>query len=486
MRLLHLAWPHLPLRLERAARPNTPELVVIGGKPWEAGTVLDCSPAARQQGIRPGMPLGKAHPLAPEALFLVPDLVAYRAAAEAALDALSAFAPFVEGSTAPADPEFGRFFLGIEGLDRLWGDEPRLVGRIAAAVAPLLPGSPRAGIGGSRFASGVAAVVAREQLPATDIPWHAVPPGGEEVEAAFLAPLPVTLLPAERAALERLRLFGLRRIGDLARLPRSAVVARFGGEGGFLHDLANGRDGRPIVPYRPPERLRAHAELDPPVELLEPLRFVLHRLADLLCTQLGARGTGATSVRLELALEGGGAAPAFVVEQPLPGPTASPEAIERLLTSRLETAPPSRPVMRMTLELDGVRSVTGPQLGLFAPQTAREGRLDWQLADLAIRFGGDRILWTGIPDPDARLPEERVTWIAAAGPPAAGSSADVPAAAALIRGQAGGPPAHRAPAGGSRVAGKPADRSHPDSVPAVEPWGRTGMASGYAPGRGRG
>jgi hypothetical protein len=436
------------------------------------------------------MPLGRAHPLAPEALFLVPDLAVYRAAAEAALEALSAFAPFVEGATDPADPGFGRFFLGIEGLGRLWGDEPVLVGRIAAALAQLLPGSPRAGIGGSRFTSRVAAVVAREHLPATDVAWHAVPPGGEEVEAAFLAPLPVTLFPAEPATLERLRLFGLRRIGDLARLPRSAVVARFGGEGGFLHDLANGRDGRPIVPYRPPERLRAHAELDPPVELLEPLRFVLHRLADLLCTQLEARGTGATSVRLELALEGrgeaapghggpapghgtsggnaagkpasGAAAPGHVVEQPLPGPTASPEAIERLLVSRLETAPPSRPVTLMTLELGGVRSVTGRQLGLFAPQTAREGRLDWQLADLAIRFGGDRILRASIPDPDARLPEERITWIAAASP---------------VTG---------VPAGVPVVARRPAARSPADSVPAVEPWGRTGVASGYAPGRGRG
>jgi nucleotidyltransferase/DNA polymerase involved in DNA repair len=414
MRLLFLAWPHLPLRIERkpgSEHPASGELVVLGGRPWDAGTVLDCTPAARARGVRRGMSLGAAHKLVPEAVFLVPDPLAYRAAAEAALDALAAFTPFVEGEVDPTSAAFGQAFLGIEGLERLWGSEPALLDRIVRALAPILPGPPRAGIGGSRFAAQVAAVMAREQLAARGVgAWFAVPLGGPEGEAVFLAPLPITLLPAGPETQERLRVFGLRRIGELARLARSAVVARFGAEGGFLHDLANGRDGRPLVPRRPPERVRAGVELEPPVVLIEPLRFVLHRLAGALCEQLAARGAGAAVASLELALEGG---EKLTVRQPLPAPTSQPEPIERLLLSRLELEPPPRPVAGMTLELERIGPAVAHQLGLFVPQSARAARLEWQVADLLARFGEGRILRAGLRDPDARLVEERIDWLPA-------------------------------------------------------------------------
>ena len=412
MRLLHLGWPHLPLRLERAARP-LPEPVVLGGHPWDPGRVLDCSPAARRHGIRRGMTLAAAHALAPDAAFLVPDLDRYRAAAESALDALATFAPYVEGETDPERDEFGGAYLGIDGLERLWGAEPVLLGRIATAIAPHVPGPLRAGIAGSRFGSFVAAIVARDGLPGTDVTWHAVPPGGVEAEAAFLAPLPVTLLPATDDTQLRLRTLGVRRIGEFAALPRAAVMARFGAEGGFLHDLASGCDGRRIVPRRPAERLRASAELEPPVDSLESIRFVLHRLAEALCGQLTARGAGATVARLEWREAGGSS----LVEQSLPGPTSRPEAVERLLLARLEVAPPRHPVEWIALELDRVVPAGGRQLGLFGPQAARAAHLEWQVADLSIRFGEGRVLRAVLHDPDARLPEDRVGWVEAAARP---------------------------------------------------------------------
>jgi len=378
--------------------------LVLGGQPWEPGTVLDRSPAAARLGVRPGQPLGSAQKFVPEATFLAADGTAYRAAFEAALDALAAFTPSLEGEADPEAPAFGRALLGIEGLERLWGDETVLAGRAAAAVAAILPGAPRAGIGNTRFGAAVAAGLARP--PAVMI----VPPGGADEEAAFLAPLPVGLLPAPELQ-SRLALFGLRRMGELAALPRSAVVARFGTLGGELHDLVRGLDGRPLVPRRPVERLRADAELDPPVEQLESLRFVLHHLAGALCAQLAARGAGAARAILELELEGRAA---LHIEQVLPEPVAVAELVERLLVARLETTALAAPVIRIALELDGTAPQAGTQLGLFTPQSAGADRLAWQLAGLAIRFGADRIWRVALRDPEAPLPEERVAWMTAA------------------------------------------------------------------------
>ncbi|MDQ3871786.1 MAG: DNA polymerase Y family protein [Chloroflexota bacterium] len=412
MRLLHLCWPHLPLRIERARQALPEGLVILGGQPWQPGTVLDYSPAARRLGVRRGQPLGAAHKLVPEATFLAPDPSLYRSRFEAALEALSAFTPSLEGESDPHQENFGEAFLGVEGLARLWGDETALLGRVTAAVGAIVPGPPRSGFGNTRFGARVAAIVRRS-----------IPPGGATVEATHLAPLPIRLLPAGDELQGRFRLFGLARIGELARLDRSAVLARFGAEGGELHDLANGRDGRALMPRRPVERLRAEAELEPAVESVEPLRFVLHHLAGVLCEQLAARGSGAARASLELELEGGGTDGGRLghleeklrrirLDQELPEPVALPELLERLLLARLEVSPPPAPVSRLTLELDGTAPAAAEQLGLFNPQSAQAARLEWQLASLAIRFGAGRIYRARLRDPDAGLAEERFEWLA--------------------------------------------------------------------------
>ncbi len=93
-----------------------------------------------------------------------------------------------------------------------------------------------------------------------------------------------------------------------------------------------------------------------------------------------------------------------------PEPPAAPAPVERLLLARLERTPPPAPVARLELELGGVEAATGQQLSLFVPQAARNARLGWQLARLALTFGEDRVRRVALTDPDAVLPERRWTW----------------------------------------------------------------------------
>ena len=348
------------------------------------------------------MPLGSAHRLVPEATFIDPDPDADRATVEAAFEALAAFSPGVAGSTDPLDPAFGLFEVQVDGLEALWGPEPVLVERLAAALGW---DEVRAGIAGTRFAATVAAVLARPGAP------RLVPPGGE---ADFLAPHPSGLLTADPDVRARLTRFGLRRIGPVAELARSALVARFGEEGARIHSRACGEELEPFRPRQAPERLRLALPIEPAVEDLEPLRFVLHRLAGALTGQLVARGLAASRARLHLDLDLAFAlagTPAEVdVEQRFPEPTAEAEAIERLLFARLERTPPPAAVARLGLELDGTAPAAGQQLPLFTPQAARGARLEWQLARLALTFGEDRVRRVAITDPDAPLPETRWAW----------------------------------------------------------------------------
>lgn len=361
------------------------------------------------------MPLGSAHRLAPEAGFIDPDPDADREVVEAAFEALAAFSPGIAGSAEATDPTFGLFEVQIDGLEPLWGPEPVLTSRLVAALGRVLAGRAsaagaidgeiRAGIAGTRFTATIAAVRAS---PAEPI----VVPVGDE--AAFLAPLPSGLLTQDPDVRARLTHFGLRRIGAIAGLDRSALLARFGEEGARIHARARGEELEPFRPRRAPERLALTLPIEPAAEDLEPLRFVLHRLAVALTGQLVSRGLAAARAHLHLDLDlafARAGAPSIVdVEQRFPEPTADAEAIERLLFARLERTPPPAAVARLGLELDGTTAAAGQQLPLFNPQAARGARLEWQLARLALTYGEDRVRRVDLIDPEAPLPESRWGW----------------------------------------------------------------------------
>lgn len=408
MRLLHLHRQHLLLDLARRRLPSgswPAGPVVLGGKPWSDGSVLDADPTARALGVRRGMPLGSAHRLAPEATFLDADPEADRAEVEAAFERLASFSPAVAGSSEATDVAFGLLEAQVDGLEGLWGPEPVLADRVATALEPPLAGRPRAGIAGMRFAATVAALAAE---PGGLV---SVPPGAE---AEFLAPLPASLLTPDADIRARLRRFGLRRIGQVAELAASALVARFGEEGSRIGSRSRGEEIDPFRPRRAPERLLLGLPIEPAVAELEAIRFVLRRLAVALAGNLTARGMAAEQGRLRLALDlafaRAGTPPELVVETRFPEPTADAEAIERLLLAKLERTPPPAAVSRLELELSGASPAAGQQLPLFVPQALHDARLAWQLARLATTYGEDRIRRIEVLDPEAPLPERRWAW----------------------------------------------------------------------------
>jgi protein ImuB len=378
------------------------------------------------------MPLGSAHRLVPEATFVDPNPDRDRASMETAFEALGAFSPGIAGSADPTDVAFGLFEVQIDGLEPLWGPEPVLVDRLAAALeAALVPraagaatpagattpagtatpaaavgaAGTRAGIAGTRFVATIAAIHARPAAPIV------IPPGAEP---EFLAPYRSELLTTDPDVRARLLRFGLRRIGAVAELPRSALIARFGEEGARIHARARGEELEPFRPRRTPQRLALALPIEPAAEDLEPLRFVLHRLASALTGQLTARGLAAARAHLhldlDLAFARAGTPTELDVEQRFPEPTDDAEAIERLLFARLERTPPPAAVARLALELDGTAPAAGQQLLLFTPQAARGARLEWQLARLALTFGEDRVRRVDLADLEAPLPEARWRW----------------------------------------------------------------------------
>jgi hypothetical protein len=76
MKVACLLAPHLPVQVERQQDPSLAEgPLVVGGRPWDEGAVLDGCPQAEAAGVSPGMRVSRAEALCPAARF-VPARVA--------------------------------------------------------------------------------------------------------------------------------------------------------------------------------------------------------------------------------------------------------------------------------------------------------------------------------------------------------------------------------------------------------------------------
>lgn len=278
------------------------------------------------------------------------------------------FSPWVEASSP------GVVTFDASGLDRLFG----LPQEIAAAVARRaeeLAVKPRIAIA----ANPDAAICAARAYPGISI----VPYGDE---AKFLGELPVgTLFPSPELA-ETLARWGIRRLRELAALPALGIAERLGAEGLRLRRLARGEVERKLRLMEDPPRYEDELELEYPVELLEPLSFLLARLLNGLVTRLATRALSTNELRLRLRLKN--SAPHERTLR-LPVPTLDAKAILKLLQLDLEAHPPAAPVVHVWMGANPVKP-RAAQGGLFTPAAPEPVKLELTLARIRAIVGEDR------------------------------------------------------------------------------------------------
>ena len=385
MRLACLRVPLFPLAARLRCEPELfPEAVAVLEGKGTAARVVAASRRARKGGIRPGMTLAQARALLPRLLTRPRDPEAEEAARQALLEVADAFSPRVE------DGGEGLAFLDLEGCTaRFPGEDPeRELARALVKEAENAGVPARVGIGGTKLAAEVAATLSPTP--------HVVP---AEEDAEFLAPLPLSRLDPELEIAETLRLWGLRSIGDLARLPASQISSRLGESGRRLHGRARGIDSRPLVARCLPPEFREGMSLEWPLVSLEPFLFSAHASLERLCERLERAGLACAKLELGLQLEPDGYHERTFT---LPAPTREVKTLVTILRLELEKDPPGAPVagFRLVARPDRPRSA---QLTLFGPAEIPPDRLATTLARLFALLDRDRV---GAPvRPDGHRPE---------------------------------------------------------------------------------
>lgn len=389
MRILCSLIPHFSVSLERCGSPELESrpLVIV-----QEGEVMDCSQEALDEGVRVGMRVERVDKLCPEALVRAADITCYERAFEKVIEILAEVSPVVEaGKWGEAYADVSSLTSGLEGEGLLCREVGRRLGEEMGVTGMV-------GVAGTKFASHAAAWIIR---------WGQallLQPGTEQ---DFLAQLPVDLLPIDGEAIEDLRLLGIRFMGQFAQLPRGAVLTRFGPEGREAHQLAQGLDRRPLIPYRNPPVEEASRQFEPPLEMDGTLAQAVGELAHACCGRLRNRGLSCQEMQLVLSSENGRA---YSTQRTLSGPTAHPETVGTSVQELLTQHFPVERVAEVYMRLGMLQDHGGKQLSLGAISQPTEVDLSRLVRPLATRFGADRFYGGRVLNPSSSPAELRFAW----------------------------------------------------------------------------
>ena len=380
MRLACVLVPLFPLAARLRSEPDLKgEAVVICEGNGNAARVVAASRRAREKGVRAGQTLPQARAVLPGLTARARDRESERAAQEALLEAADTFSPRVE------DAGLGVVYVDLTGTPGLNAQPSTLnvshsleqiLGRNIIAAVEKAALSARVGLAASKLAARVAA-----GLP--DSP-HVVPEGEE---AAFLAPLSLDRLAPAIEIAQTLDRWGIRVIGDFAKLPEGEVASRLGELGRALHATARGIDPCPLMPRVPPPSLTEGMDLEWPLATLEPLLFLGRAAIERLVARLEAQALACTRLDVTLKLDPDGHDARAIR---LPAPTRDAKTLLTLVRLEIEARPPGAPVagFTFTAEPDQPRRA---QLALFGPAALSPDRLATTIARLAALLGADRV-----------------------------------------------------------------------------------------------
>jgi DNA polymerase-4 len=356
---------------------DRPELrgkpVIVGADPRGRGVVSAASYEARVFGVRSAMPIGKAARLCPDGVFVPVDMDKYVAVSRQIMAILDRFSPLVE----PVSVD--EAFIDLTGTTSLFGPPADAVRAIKTAIRAETALTASAGLASNKFVAKVASELRKPDGLVV------VPPGEE---ARFLAPLPIRCLwGVGGATASELATLGIATIGQLQRLTPRTLVTRLGEHGADLHDLAFGRDGRPVEPWTAPKSMGAEETFGRDTTDRARLEQTLREQAERVARELRAGGFAAARVTLKLRF----ADFRTLTRSHTGDPTQDGLDLYRRVSVLLARERLVQPVRLIGLSASALTREQTGQLALLDGNAVRRERLSRVVDRITGRFGDDAI-----------------------------------------------------------------------------------------------
>ena len=356
---------------------DRPELrgrpVIVGADPKGRGVVSAASYEARVFGVRSAMPISRAARLCPDGVFVRVDMPKYVAVSRQIMAILDEFSPLVE----PVSVD--EAFVDLTGTASLFGPAPDVVARIKAKIRSDTGLTASAGLASNKFIAKIASDLEKPDGLVV------VAAGGE---GEFLAPLPIERLwGVGKATAKDLAALGVATIGQLQRLSHATLVARLGDHGADLHDLAFGRDERPVEPWTAPKSMGAETTFERDTSDRARLDSTLRAHAERVARELRAEHLAAARVTLKLRF----ADFRTLTRSHTSEPTQDGLELYRRVGVLLSREALPQPVRLIGLSASGLIAEQTGQLALLEPDTVRRERLARAVDRITGRFGADAI-----------------------------------------------------------------------------------------------
>jgi DNA polymerase IV (DinB-like DNA polymerase) len=230
--ILHIDMDHFFTAIEERENPEyRGKPVIVGADPKGGrgrGVVSTCNYEARKFGVKSGMPISKAWKLCPDAIYLPVNYELYTKVSKEVMGILRIYADKFE--------QWGidEAFLDVTSRVKDYSEAEALARQIKREIYEREKLTCSIGIGPNKL---VAKIASDFQKP------DGLTIVKEEETQKFLAPLPVRkLLWVGRKTEQKLKLMGIKTIGDLAKCDPTVLAEAFGSIGTQLYLMANGID----------------------------------------------------------------------------------------------------------------------------------------------------------------------------------------------------------------------------------------------------
>ncbi len=233
----------------------------------------------------------------------------------------------------------------------------------------------------------VASTIEAAILAARNFPGQTFLAPGKE--ARVLGQLSIDSLPPDPEIFQTFESWGVRSLGDLARLPEDGLAGRLGSRGLWLQKLARGTLDRPLRPAALETVYEESAEFDHPIELREPLLFIIGRFLFDLTAKLRAQSLAAGVLNLTLNKQERSLS--------LPFPTRDVKFLLKLTEHSLERQPPEEAVNLVKLRIEPVEP-RRVQHGLFTLAAPEPEKLELTLGKIRALVGAANVLYPKLED----------------------------------------------------------------------------------------
>lgn len=230
--ILHVDLDAFFASVEQLDHPELRGRPVLVGGTGPRGVVAAASYEARAYGCHSAMPSAVARRLCPHAVFVKGSFERYRELSDRIFAIFEDFTPLVQPIS------IDEAFLDVTGSVRLMGTPVEIAVAIRARVKGETGLTASVGVAPNKFLAKLASDLRKPDALVVLEP---------ETYQRVLDPLPVSKIwgvgPSAEKSLARL---GIRTVRELRETPVESLASRFGDFGAHLHELAHGRDDRPV------------------------------------------------------------------------------------------------------------------------------------------------------------------------------------------------------------------------------------------------